>query len=40
MLRYLSLQARPVMRNFTAQMLQHGMYDLIKDVQQQNPQAD
>jgi hypothetical protein len=40
MLRYLHLQARPVMRNFAAHMLQHGMYDLVQNVQQQNPQAD
>jgi hypothetical protein len=29
MLRYPHIQARPVMRNFAAQMLQHGMYDLV-----------
>jgi hypothetical protein len=40
MLHYLNIQARPVMRNFAAQMLQHGMYDLVQNVQQQNPQAD
>jgi hypothetical protein len=33
MLRYLHLQARPVMRNFAAHMLQHGMYDLLQNVQ-------
>jgi hypothetical protein len=38
MLRYLHVQARPVMRNFASQMLQHGMYDLIQNVQQQKPQ--
>jgi hypothetical protein len=40
MLRYLHLQACPVMRNFTAHMLQRGMYDLVQNVQQQNQQAD
>jgi hypothetical protein len=40
MLRYLHLQARLVMCNFAAHMLQHGMYDLIQKVQQQNAQAD
>jgi hypothetical protein len=35
MLRYLHLQARPVIRNFAAQMLQHGIYDLVQNVQQQ-----
>jgi hypothetical protein len=40
MLRYLHLQAHPVMRNFAAHMLQHGMYDLVQNIQQQNPQAD
>jgi hypothetical protein len=38
MLRCLHRQARPIMRNFAWQMLQHGMYDLIQNVQQQNPQ--
>jgi hypothetical protein len=40
MIRYLHLQDRPTMRNFTAHMLQQGMYDLIKNVRQQHPQAD
>jgi hypothetical protein len=40
MLHYLHLQDRPVMRNFAAQMIQQGMYDLIQNVQQQKPQAD
>jgi hypothetical protein len=40
MLCYLHLQARPVMRKFAAQMLQYGMYDLVQNVQEQNPQAD
>jgi hypothetical protein len=34
MLRYLHLQAHPVMRNSAAQMLQLGMYDLVQNVQQ------
>jgi hypothetical protein len=34
------LQVHPVMRNFATQILQHGMYDLVKNVQQQSPQAD
>jgi hypothetical protein len=40
MLRYLHLQGDPVMRNSASQMLQHGMYDLVQNIQQQNPQAD
>jgi hypothetical protein len=38
--RYLHLHVHPVMRNFAAQMLQHGMYNLVQYVQQQNPQTD
>jgi hypothetical protein len=38
MLHYSHVQARPTMRNFTSQMLQHGMYYLIQNAQQQNPQ--
>jgi hypothetical protein len=39
MLRYLHVQACPIMRNVASQILQHGMYDLIQNVQQQNPQG-
>jgi hypothetical protein len=38
MLHSLHMQAHPVVRNFASQMLQHGMFDLIQNVQQQNPQ--
>jgi hypothetical protein len=34
MMRYLHVQARPIMRNFSFLMLAHGEYDLV-----QNPQA-
>jgi hypothetical protein len=42
MMRYLQVQARPVMRNFAARMLQGGAYDLVQNPQAQatqNPQS-
>jgi hypothetical protein len=40
MLRYLHLEDHSVMRNFSAQLRQHVMYDLVQNVQHQNPQED
>jgi hypothetical protein len=39
MMRYLHVQARPVMRNFAARMLHGGNYDLVQNTHTQNPQA-
>jgi hypothetical protein len=33
MLRYLHVQARPIMYNFATQMLQHGTYELVPKYQ-------
>jgi hypothetical protein len=38
MMRYLHVQARPVMRNFAARMLHGGAYDLVQNLQAQAPQ--
>jgi hypothetical protein len=39
MMRYLHVQARPVMRNFAARMLHGGAYDLVQNPTFQNPQS-
>jgi hypothetical protein len=39
MMHYLHVQARPIMRNFTARMLHGGAYDLVHNPAFQNPQA-